>query len=186
MLRLLKEEVDERSRIIAAQAGDEAARSWIVRQYSPAVYRFCLRMLRNDEDARDVAQEAMLKVMRSLDRVDPDKRFSTWVFGIARNSAIDAYRRRRHLSDEGPIEPADPSPSPLELSTRQERAERLQDAMDSLPPMYREVLVMYHFEHMKYREIADILDLPIGTVMNRIFRARERLRSAYEASEEAE
>lgn len=186
MLRLLSEETDERSRVLAAQAGDASARAWIVRQYSPAVYRFCLRMLRNEEDARDVAQEAMLKVMRSLDRVDTEKRFSTWVFGIARNAAIDAYRRRRHIAAEAPIEPVDPSPSPLELSTRQERAHRLQEALDSLPPMYREVLVMYHFEHMKYKEIADILELPIGTVMNRIFRARERLRTAYEHGEEAE
>lgn len=179
-LRLLTHEPSELERVTAAAAGDAAAQAWIVQRWTPAVFRFCARLLRDPEDARDVTQDAMLRVIRNLHRYDPERRFSTWVFGIARNAAIDEHRRRRTTPDPTEHEPVDLGPSPLEESTRQQRARRLHEALDSLPELYREVLVLYHFEHLKYQEIAETLDLPIGTVMNRIFRARRKLREVYE------
>ena len=140
-------------------------------------------MLRDDEDARDAAQNTLVKVIRNLHRYDPERKFSTWVFGIARNTAIDEQRRRRFTTELGDRDLADTRSSPLEETSRQERAERLHEALGQLPPMYREVLVLYHFEHFKYQEIAETLELPLGTVMNRIFRARRRLRELYEAAE---
>lgn len=178
-LRLLTQEEDEEERIEAARAGDESARQWLVAQYTPAVYRFCYRMLRNEEDARDVTQETLIKVMRNLDRYDASRRFSSWVFGIARNTAIDEARRRRRVVDASDTEFESHEPSPLEESSRQQRARKLQDALDELPAAYREILVLYHFEHLKYHEIAEALGIPIGTVMNRIFRARKQLRDLY-------
>lgn len=138
-------------------------------------------MLTNDEDAGDAAQETLVKVLRSLDRYDPSRPFSTWVFGIARNTCIDEHRRRvkRRTMDES-REAADPTASPLLDAARYQQAEVLDRALSELAPLYREVLVLYHFEHRKYSEIADILGLPLGTVMNRIFRARKRLRALYE------
>ena len=144
------------------------------------MFRFARRMLTNDEDARDVSQETLVKVLRNLDQFDPERKFSTWVFGIARNTCIDEHRRRKRRSWEEPGDVVDERPSPAENVARLQRAERLEDALEHLPPMYREVLVLYHFEHLKYQEIADILELPIGTVMNRIFRARKKLRSIYD------
>lgn len=149
------------------------------------MYRFCLRFLRNEEDARDVAQETMIKVMRNLHRYDPNRRFSTWVFGIARNTAIDEQRRRKRIAPPPAKEPAYEGPSPMDETSRTRRADRLHVAMAELPPKYREVLVLYHFEHLKYQEIADTLQIPIGTVMNRIFRARKRLRSIYGTEDSA-
>ncbi|MCB9759385.1 MAG: sigma-70 family RNA polymerase sigma factor [Alphaproteobacteria bacterium] len=184
-MRLLNDDVDELERILAARDGDDSAQEWLIRRYTPPVYRFCVRMLRQDEDARDVTQDCLVRVMRNLHRYDVNRRFSTWVFGIARNACVDELRRRKRLAGGLDREPVDLGPSPLELSSRQERADRLRDALDTLPPMYREVLVLYHFEHLKYREIADALDLPIGTVMNRIFRARGKLRDAYGLEETA-
>jgi len=172
--------VDEQAQIEAARDGDEQARAWLLQQYSVSVFRFCYRMLSNEEDAQDAAQESMVKVLRNLHRYDANWRFSTWVFGIARNTCIDEHRRRRRRRSSSQVEVVDTSPSPFERTERQERAGRLRSALDQVPPLYREVLLLYHFEQLKYREIADLLDIPLGTVMNRIFRARKRLRAVYD------
>ncbi len=143
-------------------------------------------MLRNDQDARDATQDTLMKVMRHLDRFKTELRFSTWVFSIARNTCIDEYRRRRRLVDLHPDrEVRDTGPSPAEETSRAMRAERLHEALAQLPDMYREILVLYHFEHLKYSEISEALGIPMGTVMNRIFRARRRLRKLYGDEEEA-
>lgn len=134
----------------------------------------------NDEDAGDAAQETLVKVLRNLDRYDPTRSFATWVFGIARNTCIDEHRRRKRRAWDEPGDVVDVAPSPLQHAARFQRAELLERALTGLPPMYREILVLYHFEHRKYTEIADILELPLGTVMNRIFRARKKLRALYE------
>lgn len=175
--------MDERACIAAAASGDPSARAEILRQHSAPAYRFCLRMLANEEDARDAAQETMIKVLRNLDRYDPAWRFSTWLFGIARNTCIDEHRRRARRRTTSDVELVEPGASPFDLTDRELRAERLHEALQRLAPMYREVLLLYHFEQLKYREIADLLGLPLGTVMNRIFRARQKLREIYEAME---
>jgi RNA polymerase sigma-70 factor, ECF subfamily len=137
-------------------------------------------MLNNDEDARDAAQDTLVKVLRNLHQYDPNRKFSTWVFGIARNTCIDEHRKRKRRSYKEPTHVAEIAPTQLKTLTQKRRAQILTHALEGLPPMYREVLVLYHFEHLKYQEIADMLDLPIGTVMNRIFRARKKLRTLYE------
>ncbi len=173
---------DESSQILAARAGDPLAKSWLVQRWTSPVYRFCRRMLNNDEDARDAAQETLVKTLRNLHRYDPNRAFSTWVFGIARNTCIDEHRRRKRRAHDEPKDKdvVDGRPTPLQTAARFQRATMLSDALQELPPMYREVLVLYHFEHKKYAEIAEILDCPLGTIMNRIFRARRKLRTLYE------
>lgn len=160
--------------------GEEEARAWLVHRWTPPVYRFCRRMLNNDEDARDAAQDTLVKVLRSLDRYDRKRAFSTWVFGIARNTCIDEHRKRRRRAWDEPPDVADDSPTPLQITARNQEAVQLGQALEQIPPMYREILVLYHFEHLKYAEIAEALDLPMGTVMNRIFRARRKLRDVYD------
>lgn len=179
-LRLHDGPSDEPARIEAARRGDPAARAWLVERWTPAVWRFAIRMLANDEDARDAAQETLVKVLRNLDQYDPSRPFSTWVLGIARNTCIDEHRRRKRRAYDEPGEIVDTAPSPLHEVTRTQRADHLSAALEQLPPLYREVLVLYHFEHLKYVEIAEVLDIPLGTVMNRIFRARQKLRELYE------
>ena len=172
---------DDASMVAAARSGDAAAREALVRRWTEPVYRFAYRMLLNEADARDAAQETLVKVLRSLDQFDMVRPFSTWVFGIARNTCIDEHRRRGRKSWEEPGDVPDLAPSPLQEASQAERAGHVTRAMAELPPMYREVLVMYHFEHLKYVEIAEVLGVPLGTVMNRIFRARQRLRELYES-----
>ena len=156
------------------------ARQWLAKQYGDSLYRYCYRYMRNEEDAMDAAQDTLIKVLRKLSTYDVQWRFSTWMLRIARNTCIDRLRHQKRWRATEPPDFVDTAPSPQELTSRTQRSNRLLTAMDSLPPLYREVLELYHFEHLKYREIADLLDVPLGTVMNRIFRARQRLRSTYE------
>jgi RNA polymerase sigma-70 factor (ECF subfamily) len=137
-------------------------------------------MMGNEQDAHDIAQETMFKALKNLHRYNDNWRFSTWLISIARNTCIDEFRKRKRRSYDEPPEVVDTSPSPLELASQQRRAVRLNSALETIPPLYREVLILYHFEHLKYQEIADLLGIPIGTVMNRIFRARRKLRAAYD------
>lgn len=179
-LRLENARTEERAWIEAARRGDTRAQALLAEQWSGTIYRFAVRLLGNEQDALDASQDALVKVLRNLDRYDAERRFSTWVFGITRNTCIDIMRRRRRHGELPEREVADRSPSPFDLTERERRARCLETALAELPPRYREVLVLYHFEQLKYREIAELLDEPIGTIMNRIFRAREKLRERYD------
>lgn len=179
-LRLHEGQEDEPGRIAAARRGDPEAQEWLVRRWTGPVFRFSRRMLGNDEDALDAAQDTLVKVLRKLDQYDEHRAFATWVFGIARNTCIDEHRRRKRRAWDEPGEVIDTAPTPLQEVSRMQRAVRLEQALEQLSPLYREVLVLYHFEHLKYVEIAEALDIPIGTVMNRIFRARQKLRALYD------
>ena len=179
-LRLVESPEREAERVARAADGDEASRNWLVQRWTPTMYRFALRMLGDGEDAADAAQDILIKVLRALPSYDPDRSFSTWIFGIARNTCIDAQRRRRHRTHDELGEVADSSVSALGSAIAAERASQVHEALAKLPEAYREVLVLYHFEHLKYVEIAEIHGEPIGTTMNRIFRARQRMRGLLE------
>lgn len=185
-LRLHRGDVDEPERIAAARGGDPAAQAWLVERWQGPVYRFARRMMGTEEDARDVAQDSLVKVLRHLDQYDARRSFSSWVFGITRNACIDEYRKRKRRAWEEPGDVVDTTASPLQEVQEARRAETLDAALEKLPPLYREVLVLYHFEHLKYAEIAESLEIPMGTVMNRIFRARQKLRALYEAEQGGE
>ncbi len=176
----------EAQRIQDAISGDPEARDWLVEHFSATVLRFTIHMMGNEQDARDATQEPMVKVLRNLHRYNDSWRFSTWIIAIARNTCIDEFRRRRRRSYGEAPDVADTAPSPLELSSQQQRARRLHQALEMIPSLYREVLILYHFEHRTYKEISAMLEIPIGTVMNRIFRARRRLRAAYDVIDSGE
>ena len=137
-------------------------------------------MLRNEQDAHDVAHETMIKVMTNLSKYDPSWSFSTWVCRIAKNTAIDLIRKRKRISWSEIPNVSDPNPFPDEIAIKQQQARIVRQVLDELPAIYRDVLRLHHFENLKYREIADTLDVPLGTVMNRIHRARRKLRARYE------
>jgi len=168
--------------------GNGAEFEVLVRRHQGAIYSFILRMVRDPEEAMDLCQEVFLKVFSSLERFDPQFRFTTWLYRIASNTAIDEIRRRRTgavfsldapVTDEsGPREVAGDEPQPDEMLAARETKGRLEEALKELPDGYREVLLLRHQGERRYDEIARITGLPIGTVKNRIFRAREMLRRA--------
>lgn len=164
--------------------GEEAAFAEILGRYRGAIYNLCYRMTRNSEDARDLAQEVFIKVYTSLATFDPRFRFTTWMYRIASNCAIDHLRKKRPLtcsisataSETDDREFAGNEPTPHQVLRFREVEGRLEEAIQSLPSSYRQLILLRHQQHCRYDEIARITSLPIGTVKNRIFRAREILR----------
>lgn len=178
---------DERRLAELAKAGDEDAFAELVRGRADSVVAFLRRMLGDTEDARDVAQLTFLRVWENLPRYDPTFAFSTWLFRIAGNAAIDHLRRRkvRPLPLEIPVgedgesrvaEPRESRPDPLEDLTRRRLREALAAAIDRLPDDYRELISLRHYGEMPYEEIAELKGMPLGTVKNKLFRARQALR----------
>ena len=141
-------------------------------------------MLRNPEEAADLTQEVFLKVFTNLEQFNSEYRFKTWLYRIASNAAVDRSRRRKHqrlhtaaLPEEDGVAlfpSTDPGPEAI-LQARETR-ERLASALERLPESYRDVLLMRIQGDLRYDEIAQATHLPIGTVKNRIFRAREMLK----------
>ncbi len=180
-------ERDDADLVRAALAGDADAFGLLVERYRVRLYRFVERYTNDAEDARDVTQDVFLKVHAALDSFDPKYRFSTWLFRIAGNAAIDHLRRRkvRPLPLELPqgedgepriAEPRENRPDPLEDLTRRRLREALAAAIDRLPDDYRELISLRHYGEMPYEEIAALKGMPLGTVKNKLFRARRALR----------
>ena len=159
----------------------------LVRRYQKPIINFIFRMVGNYEDAAELSQDVFIKSYSSLASYDPSYRFSTWLFRIATNRAIDFLRKKRVpvVSMEGPDEeytpqyPADDA-SPLDELEDDRVRGLLADAIQQLPSDYREVIVLYHVNEVSYEQIATITGLPLGTVKNRIFRARQMMRRILE------
>jgi len=167
------------------QAGDRPAAEQLVRRYTTPLYNFAYRFTGNREEAQEVAQEALLKALKNVDRFDPRYKFSSWVFRITRNHAIDRKRRKRPSSELNEGITADPghadpdgggTRSPEHGAMMSEQNEMLHRALAQLGEKYREIIVLYHFSGLSYTDIAETLQIPQGTVMNRLFRARRKLR----------
>jgi len=182
---------DDRELIAQARKGDERAYHALLSKYERAVYNICFKMVRNHEEARDLAQEAFMKVFSMLDRYDPSFAFSNWLLKITSNLCIDSMRKRRVAtlpmdepirSAKGEIERQYPSPhdSPDKVLLEKERMKLLAEAIESLPPHYKIMIVLRHQEDLSYEEIARVLELPLGTVKARIHRAREMLKGLLE------
>jgi RNA polymerase sigma-70 factor, ECF subfamily len=172
------------SDILAGRGGEFET---LVRRHQHGIYAFLLRMVREPEEAADLAQEVFLKVFANLEQYNPAFRFKTWLYRIAANAAVDRRRRRRTAGFQVRLDSGEeggstrlPSgaPGPDEILTARETRERLESALAEMPPSYRKVLLMRFQGDLQYNEIAAITQLPLGTVKNRIFRAREMLKRA--------
>jgi RNA polymerase sigma-70 factor (ECF subfamily) len=168
-------------------AGDQAAYAILVERHQRRIVGFVRRIVRDHETALDVAQETFVKAWQALARYDSHWKFSTWLYSIASNAAIDHLRSRkmRLTSLDQPIEMGDsemtrelasPDHGPGELAQAAQMARYLEDAIAQLPAEYRKLLLLRHPGGKSYEEIAAMTRLPMGTVKNRIFRARARLK----------
>lgn len=164
----------------AAKRGDRNAFAALVRGVQRPVYGLCLRLLRTEAEAAEVAQEAFLKAYQNLGRYDESKPFDLWVIAIARNLCIDILRRRtRHpTQDVHDMRETLPSPDKSLEQGAIDREERLtlEGAMATLSSDDQEVLALYYVQKRTTKEIAQLLGVAPGTIMARLFRAREKLR----------
>ena len=176
--------------VAAVRAGDDSAFEELYRRYQPRISRFVCGMLHDSARCEDVAQEAFLSALRRMRATDAEINFKPWIYQIARNAAIDSYRRNNHAvevsmdaddglraSDRHRLVGLDGSPDAA-LVTK-ERLDHLQGAFDELSDVHTRVLVMRELEGMSYREIGQKLDLTRPAVESALFRARRRLESEY-------
>lgn len=176
---------DERELIEACRAGRVEAFGRLVVRYKDRLYPTLLRFTGNAEDALDLIQDTFLRAYQKIDRFHGESSFYTWVYRIAVNLALSERRKRRppiRLSDIPSFDPADAADDPgrSDPSSRLERREReqmVQKALDQLPPDFRAVVVLKDLEGLRYEKIAEILDIPVGTVRSRLHRGRAELRS---------
>ncbi|MBA3580162.1 MAG: sigma-70 family RNA polymerase sigma factor [Gemmatimonadota bacterium] len=181
--------------VLLAQQGRDAAFRELLRRYERPVFSLVFRMVRDRDTAEDLAQESFIKVLNNIDRYRPEFKFSSWLFKIANNVAIDHLRKRTvdTVSLEGSryatttaeaessaIPVASKDQSALEEMESKELGGAIEKAVASLRPEYRACILLRHVEDRSYEEIAATLDLPLGTVKTYIHRARHELRKALE------
>ena len=176
--------MDEKKFIALAQKGDQAAFGELMTRYEKQVYHQALRLLADPEDAADVTQEVFLKVWRSLPSFQGDSSFSTWLYKLTDNAAIDLLRREKKRRGDASLDDeeyqwdstlADPKGSPERVLEQQELRRTVAEGLKKLSEEHRRVLVLREINGLSYDEIADILDLTPGTVKSRIARARTAL-----------
>jgi len=179
--------------VLRARAGQEAAYRELIRRYERPVFALLFRMVRDRELAEDLAQETFVKALNAIESYRPEFKFSSWIFKIANNAAIDHLRRREldTLSLDGSPHAETPEAmqatalqigarqeSPLDTVEAKELGGAIEEAIGALRPEYRSCILLRHVEGRAYDEIAEILNLPLGTVKTYIHRARNELRQS--------
>lgn len=165
---------DEKPLVLAAQRGEQAAFSELVRRHQRRAYAVARSIVINHEDAEDAVQEAFLHAYRAIDRFLPDQAFGAWLHRIVANAALDVTRRRKvRDADELPETVASPFRDPAEGG---ELRARLTEALNTLPARQRAVIVLHDVEGYKHAEIGQMLDIPEGTARSDLHYARSQLR----------
>ncbi len=182
-----------------ARQGHERAHRELVRRYQRPVFSLIYRMVRDRERAEDLAQETFVKVLNALDSYRSEYKFSSWIFKIANNAAIDQLRRKEldTLSLDGApdavtaerqegtsLQLPHGGESPLDELEARELGSQIEQAIAALRPEYRSCIMLRHVQGYAYEEIAEMLDLPLGTVKTYIHRARSELRNLLEQTRE--
>ncbi|MEO6521628.1 MAG: sigma-70 family RNA polymerase sigma factor [Mucilaginibacter sp.] len=166
-----------------AREGDQKAYADLMHRYKDSIYFMALKMVNNKEDAMDLTVETFAKAFEKLDKYQPEYAFSTWLFRVATNNCIDFIRKKKlnttsingMVDDDGddrPLQIKSDTLNPEEVSMKREQTQLLKLLIDSLPPRYRNLIVLRYFDELSYEEISEQLDLPLGTVKAQLFRAR--------------
>ncbi len=192
-----QEAAEDRHLIARAQAGDTAAFRLLVERHQRRVFAIALGLVRDEQDAREIAQETFLRVHRGLSQFHGGSSFFTWLYRIVTNLSIDLMRKpsRREaelhfaieLDDsESPLVPHAHDADPFDVVRRGQISSRIQRALDALPPYHRGVILMREIEGLSYEEMAEAMRVSKGTIMSRLFHARKKLQRALSDCHEEE
>jgi len=171
-------EATELDLVTRAQHGDRGAFTELVRRHREGVINVVYRLCGDVHLAEDAAQEAFIRAWQHLPGYRPRSPFRNWVYRIATNAALDVLRREKETVDVDAVSLVSPGEGPEATLEGKERGERVRQAVLALPSASRAVLVLREYEGLSYREIADTLGIPVGTVMSRLNYARNRLRES--------
>ena len=179
------DEALEHSLIVRAKAGEREAFSLLIRHNIQRVYRAAYAVVRNRDDAEDIAQETFVRAYQSISRFDETRPLFPWLYRIARNLCLNRIERVTKRETELPEFDylPDASAGPEESAIAAEERRLVRGAVGRLPDQHRQIIELSHFQECSYREIADILDVPMGTVMSRLYNARRKLRELLETDE---
>ncbi len=176
----------------AAKNGSQAAFGELMERYRESVYFTMFKMVKNSDDADDLTIEAFGKAFNRIEQYSPSFAFSTWLFKIASNNCIDFIRKKRvkvtsldtgYTRGDGEVmylEVSSQTQNPEEVIIHGQKVKLMRDLVTKLKPRYRELVELRYFEELSYEEIAETLDLPLGTVKAQLFRAREFLSNLIE------
>jgi len=180
--------VSDRELVAIAVNGFNGSFEELVRRYQRPISAYVYRMVGNYESALDLTQEIFIKVYNSLNRYRAEFKFSTWIYKIAHNAAVDHLRRTATREQSLVIGPEGDSfdlplessrLSPEQESEQKERRGEIEAVVRALPANYRELIILRHSQDLSYEEIVEVTGLPLGTVKNRLFRAREMMRQQF-------
>jgi RNA polymerase sigma-70 factor (ECF subfamily) len=181
--------------VALARKGKEPAYRELIGRYQRPVFSLIYRMVRDREKSEDLAQETFIKVLNAIERYDPSYKFSSWIFKIAHNTALDHLRKKEPetLSMQGSpnartdaeveassITPESHDENPEQYTSNRELGSEIDRAIAKLRPEYRTAIILCHIEGRPYEEIAEIMDVPLGTVKTYIHRARNDLKKQLE------
>ncbi|TVQ91017.1 MAG: sigma-70 family RNA polymerase sigma factor [Deltaproteobacteria bacterium] len=173
--------------VLAVREGDTTAYRGLVEKYQERIYHMVYGMLRNQEDARDITQDAFVKAYDNLQKFRLESSFYTWIYRIARNLTIDYLRKRKRRpetefdeqvatrDERGGIDESHVQEGPGRTLERKRLYARIMTAMQQLPEDQREVVLLRELEGLSYKEIAEAMEIPEGTVMSRLYYARKKL-----------
>jgi len=172
--------------IARAQSGDDEAFAVLVRRHADLVYTVVLRVVGNEDDADDVAQEAFVRAHRALGRFRGDSKFSSWLYRIAVNRALTHLKKRKRRGAtvdlasgphiEAAVESVETGKDPASFVLDEEFRRQVREAVGELPPRYRAVVTLFYLEERSYKEVAEILGVPMGTLKTHLHRARSLLK----------
>lgn len=168
--------------VLKAREGSQKAFADLMQRYKDSIYFMSLKMVNNREDAMDITVETFAKAFEKLDKYQPDYAFSTWLFRVATNNCIDFLRKKKlntvsinnmmDEEDDRPLQIKSDTLNPEEFSIKKQQSNEIKLLIESLPPRYRNLLTLRYFDELSYEEIAQQLDLPLGTVKAQLFRAK--------------
>lgn len=169
--------------VTKARQGDQKAYADLMHRYKDSIYFMALKMVNNKEDAMDLTIETFAKAFEKLDKYQPEFAFSTWLFRVATNNCIDFIRKKKLNTqsihgmmdddgDEKPLQIKADVLNPEETSIKKQQTQKLKELIETLPTRYRNLITLRYFDELSYEEIAQQLDLPLGTVKAQLFRAR--------------
>lgn len=167
------------------KAGNKDIFGEIVERYEAKLLRYGKKFLSTNEDIEDIVQDVFISAYRNIQSVDTSLKFSPWIYRIAHNAFVNALRKksRNPLSfvdfDTFLAHPIYEDPGELEKE-QEEIKTKIQKGLSGLPPKYREVLILHYLEELPYKEIAEVLQVPVGTIGIRLMRARKELKKLYE------
>ncbi len=183
--------------VLLAQQGDQLAFGKLMERYRESIYFMVLKMVHNRDDAEDLTLEAFGKAFNNLKNYSADYAFSTWLFKIATNNSIDFIRKKRLqttsldssnvMNEDGEtqtIAVPDHNPNPEQTVIKEQRAERIRSVIEKLSPKYKQLIELRYFDELSYEEIAEQLDLPLGTVKAQLFRAKDMLYNLLKSTQE--